>query len=97
MYYCTGEEKASVILSSQKAEEDHFRKSFHSFCEKNGSHAKKNWMLGKAQKILSVEKVHLWGYWWCVLRRALAGAVLGSCGHPSSWTERARSSSVPFS
>lgn len=41
MYFCIGEGKTSVIFVSQKAEWDHFRKSFHSFCEeKNGNHAK---------------------------------------------------------
>lgn len=33
MYFCIGEGKTSVIFFSQKAEWDHFRKSFHSFCE----------------------------------------------------------------
>lgn len=64
MYYCTGEEKASVILFSQKAEEDHFRKSFHSFSEKKKMEAvpRKSAFWEKPRRAFSAKKSSLPGF-----------------------------------
>lgn len=74
MYYCTGEEKASVILFSQKAEEDHFRKSFHSFSEeKKWKPCQEKVYSGKSpEEPFSAKKVHCQGLQWC-LGRSRAG------------------------
>lgn len=91
LHRCTtalGKKRHQSYSSARRQRRIISRKVFTASLKKLGTYAKKKWIMGTAQKSLSVKKIHLQAYQWCLQSRALAGAVLGNQEHHNPWTKR---------